>query len=425
MVGMAEIPFQKKVPKNLVPVYAFGLFSMGMIDLFVFLISWYAARTLEFSATDVGLIISARGYVALIFSIHCGVLMDRFGTRKVSLFFTAIVIVGAVFFPFMTNFWALFLLQMTVGGAISIVWAGALTLSAQVSRGDAALLGRFSFYARIGTACAPFIAGIVWDFAGGVFAAFVFGVFWALLGFVCLWRTPEQKTSDQIKAERDKVSYVKKSFSFNDALPKISDYVECFALTAIPAVAFTTAAIFVRNSAYNLQTSVYVNFVEDLGFSATKLAILFSASEIGAGIGSLFSGQAMKRFDPRGTLIISTFVGLALILSTPVFASIPNYFGWAIFLSLLLAQFTRGFIQGVSQPVLFAVQAQSVGRDLQGSVVGLRQTVNRLGGIIIPPAAGVAVDYWGYGNGFAATAVGLTAAWLFVVYLGLRTPKIR
>jgi len=78
----------------------------------------------------------------------------------------------------------------------------------------------------------------------------------------------------------------------------------------------------------------------------------------------------------------------------------------------------------VSQPILFAVQARAVGRELQGSVVGLRQTVNRLGGIVIPPAAGIAVDYWGYENGFAATAVGLGLAWLFVLYLGLRTPKI-
>ena len=81
------------------PVYGFGLFSMGMIDLFVFLISWYAARSLNFSATDVGLIISARGYVALVFSIHCGVLMDRFGTRRVSFVFISLVIIGEHSFP--------------------------------------------------------------------------------------------------------------------------------------------------------------------------------------------------------------------------------------------------------------------------------------------------------------------------------------
>jgi len=421
---MAETAISGGRPRNLIPIYAFGLFSMGMIDLFVFLVSWYAARTLDFSATDVGLIISARGYVALVLSIHCGVLMDRFGTRRVSLVFLALVIAGGAFFPFMTNFWALFFMQMTVGGAISIVWAGALTLSAQVSKGDAEFLGRFSFYARIGTSSAPFIAGLVWDLAGGAMAAFAFGVFWAVMGFLCLWLAPEQQTADEIKAEQAEADYVRKPFSLADIMPKMSDYMLCFALTAIPAVAFTTAAIFVRNAAYNLQTSVYVNFVEDLGFTATKLAILFSASEVGAGIGSLFSGKTMNRYDPRWTLILSTCIGLGLILSTPIFAAFPNYLGWAVFLSLALAQFVRGFIQGVSQPILFAVQARAVGRELQGSVVGLRQTVNRLGGIVIPPAAGIAVDYWGYENGFAATAVGLGLAWLFVLYLGLRTPKI-
>ena len=177
------------------------------------------------------------------------------------------------------------------GGAISIVWAGALTLSAQVSKGDAEFLDALVF-TRIGTSAAPFIAGLVWDFAGGVIAAFTFGVFWAVLGFLCLWFAPEQQTAEEIRAEFDQSSYVKSPLTLPDLLPRVSDYLQCFALTAIPAVAFTTAAIFVRNSAYNLQTSVYVNFVEDLGFTATKLAILFSASEIGAGIGSLFSGNA-------------------------------------------------------------------------------------------------------------------------------------
>jgi hypothetical protein len=46
------------------------------------------------------------------------------------------------------------------------------------------------------------------------------------------------------------------------------------------------------------------------------------------------------------------------------------------------------------------VQAKAVGPHRQGSVVGLRQTMNRLAAIVIPPAMGVIADHWGAGQSF-------------------------
>lgn len=407
------------------PVYAFGLFSMGLIDLFVFLVAYYAATDLGMSDTEVGFLVSARGYIALVLSIHCGVLMDRFGTRRVTLVFIAVVVAASPIFPFLSDFWFLFFLQAIVGGAVSLAWAGALTISAQVFKGDAEYLGRFSFFARIGTATAPIVAGIMWDNAGGAWAGFSFGVVWAVMTFICLYFSPEQLTADEVLAEENQTEHVRKPFRLTDMLPRLSDYIECFALTAIAAIAFTTVAMFIRNAAYSIQTSLYVTYSEGIGFTATMIALLFGAAEVGAGIGSLYSGRAMKRYDARWLLLSSTAVGLGLILATPFFASVPAFFAYAVFTSMALAQFVRGFIQGVSQPVLFAVQALSVGRGQQGSVVGLRQTVNRTGGIVVPPMVGIAADLWGREQAFLAAAIGLGAVWLYVLYLGIRTPKIQ
>ena len=49
---------------------------------------------------------------------------------------------------------------------------------------------------------------------------------------------------------------------------------------------------------------------------------------------------------------------------------------------------------------MFSVQAKAVGRYRQGSVVGLRQTMNRLAAIVIPPAMGAIADRWGAGESF-------------------------
>jgi sugar phosphate permease len=91
-------------------------------------------------------------------------------------------------------------------------------------------------------------------------------------------------------------------------------------------------------------------------------------------------------------MLTGTVLSVLLISVTP--------FIGAVFTLLLVAQALRGWLQGVVQPVMFSVQAKAVGRYRQGSVVGLRQTMNRLAAIVIPPAMGAIADQWGAGASF-------------------------
>jgi MFS-type transporter involved in bile tolerance (Atg22 family) len=50
--------------------------------------------------------------------------------------------------------------------------------------------------------------------------------------------------------------------------------------------------------------------------------------------------------------------------------------------------------------MMFSVQAKAVGPRRQGSVVGLRQTMNRLVAIVIPPLVGGIADHWGADRSF-------------------------
>src|SRR5260370_9106282 len=134
---------------------------MGYVDFFTFLIPLYGL-SLGFDAAEIGILVGARSFLALFLSIHIGVLMDRFGTRRLTLFFIWTGMALAPLFPLVPWFWALLLLQLVNGSAISFAWSGAQTLIAQLSNGDAGTIGRFTFFARPGTTVSPVSAGIAW-----------------------------------------------------------------------------------------------------------------------------------------------------------------------------------------------------------------------------------------------------------------------
>ena len=139
-----------------------------------------------------------------------------------------------------------------------------------------------------------------------------------------------------------------------DVLPRLPDYVRCFALIAIPAVATTMAIIFLRTATNGVQSSLYVVYLKGVGLTGTSIGILFAAIEVMSGFGSLFAGRAMRLGDPQRTMLSGTVLSILFIGVTPFFGG--------IFAPLFAAQATRGGLQGVVQPIMFSVQAKAVGR---------------------------------------------------------------
>jgi MFS family permease len=373
-------------PKPLASLYFAGPFSMGYVDFFTFLIPLYGL-SLGLDAAEIGILVGARSALALFLSIHIGVLMDRFGTRRVTLFFVWTGMALAPLFPLVPGFWALLLLQLVSGAAVSFAWSGAQTLIAQLAEGDAGYIGKFSFFARLGSTTAPILAGMVWDF-GGAWPAYLFGAAWGAVLTIALLRTPEA----EIFGARPADGTGRARFRARDALPRASDYVSSIMLVAIPAVAVSMAIISMRNTTYSIQTSVYVVYLEQIGLVGTTIGILFATAEIASGLGSLFAGRAMGLGDPLRTMLSGTLLSILLIAVTPLLGG--------IFALLLLSQVIRGWLEGVIQPVILSVQARAVGRHQQGAVVGLRQTGQRLTSIVIPPLMGAIADHWGVSESF-------------------------
>jgi MFS family permease len=176
-------------PHPVTSLYVVGPFSMGYVDFYTFLIPLYGL-SLGLYASEIGILVGARSILAMFLSIHIGALMDRIGTRKVTLFFVWTAMVLAPLFPLVPGFWPLLLLQLVNGAAVSFAWSGAQTLIAQVAEGDARYLGKFSFFARLGSTTAPVLAGAVWDF-GGAWPAYLLGAAWGAVLTIALLCAPE------------------------------------------------------------------------------------------------------------------------------------------------------------------------------------------------------------------------------------------
>ena len=371
---------------NPAPLYVVGVFAMRYADIYIFLMPLYCL-SLGMSASQVGAIVGARSALAVFLSIHIGALMDRFGTRRVTLFFVWIGISLAPVFPLVPWFWPLLLLQIVNGGALSFAWSGSQTLIAQLAEGDAGYLGRFSFFSRIGTTVAPIIVGGIWDL-GGAWPAYLVGAAWGIVLTLALLRAPEA----EIASKDGRPARMPVRFRWRDALPRLSDYIGCIALLSIPAVAATMAIMFLRTATNGVQFSLYVVYLNQIGLTGTAIGILFAVIETMSGLGSLFAGRAMRFGDPQRTMLSGTVMSIVFVCATP--------FLGGIFALLALAQAGRGWLQGVVQPMMFSVQARAVGRYRQGSVVGLRQTLNRLSAIVIPPIMGFIADGWGTTTSF-------------------------
>jgi MFS family permease len=392
--------------RNPTPIYLVGLFGMGYTDFYMFLIPLYGL-SLGMNASQVGMLVGGRSLLAVFLSIHIGVLMDRFGTRRVTLFFVWSAIALAPVFPLLPWFWALLALQIVNGGALNFAWSGAQTLIAQLAEGEAEYIGRFSFFARIGTTAAPIVAGLAWDF-GGAWPAYLLGALWGGVLTVALLRAPEAKGH---------VERTPAGVRLRDMLPRLSDYASCFALMAIPAVATSMAIIFLRTATNGVQSSLYIVYLHGIGLVGTTIGLLFAAVEVFSGLGSLFAGRAMRLGDPQKTMLSGTVFSIVLICVTP--------FLGGIYALLLAANIVRGWLQGVVQPMMFSVQAKAVGPYRQGAVVGLRQTMNRLAAIAIPPIMGVIADGWGTSASFVILGIFLTLLCAPIVRITRRGAQVR
>jgi MFS family permease len=372
-------------PSRFTLTYGTGLLSMGLMDAMIFIVPIWAIH-LGANATEVGILVGARSVLPSLFAIHGGVLMDRFGIRRVMIVLVTVTGLTAPLYSALPWFGALVVLQLLIGLTTSVLWVGAQALIAQALIDQTyaektEYMGRFSFAGRIGTFVAPVLMGVLWDVTTPMITFSVVSL-WAAALLACVVAIPDPAP---ILLSRHKPK-------LRELAPKLKDYGATFALVALPAIAITIAAGFLRNSTSSIQGSIYVLYLDGIGMTGTAIGILFAAVEAGSGIGSLLAGRVAQRFGGYSLMVGATAIAIVLINITPILGG--------LFVVLIVVQALRGIIQGINQPVMFAIQSQAVGPDRQGAAIALRVTVNRISAVVIPPIMGVIADAAGIEESF-------------------------
>jgi MFS family permease len=358
-----------------------GLFTNGVWDMLSVVVPLYGVAV-GLNAAEIGLVVAARSVLPAALSIHGGILMDQLGTRRV---LSAVAIASTalpLLYPATGWFAVLVVLQLLLGLATSFGMAASQTWSLQTSHGDTAALARFSVMSRIGTFLGPVTVGAIWDLSGA----------WAAFVAVSLWATGIIASAAYARTASTHLDPVSKSQVMSALVPRWAPHKEAIALAAIPAVAFVLAVSFLRNAPGAVQSSLYVVYLADVGWSGTLIGMLVALSELFGVFGSMVAAPVERLLRAERLLLACIAASVAAIAITPLIGG---------FLTLLIAaSAVRGIAQGLSQPLMYSVLGRSVPTTTHGKSVGLRNAVVRLASIVTPAAMGVVAEAWGIDASF-------------------------
>ncbi|MCZ6812685.1 MAG: MFS transporter [Alphaproteobacteria bacterium] len=366
------------------------------------------AIQMNLTATEIGFAIGMSALLPFLLSIHGGVLMDKLGTRPVTLAYAVTTALVCPLYPVFPVFSALVLFQLITGLTSNMVWVGAQTLIVGFTKGQTTLLARFSVAARCGPLIAPVTIGVIWDLLGHWGAFMFLGAAGAFV-VVVLFMVPA--TAEAVHRQ------ARPRPALKDLIPNWRDYAAAFSLMAIPTVAFVVVMTALRISSTGIQTSFYVVYLNEIGFLGTLIGVLIGISEAAGLLGAVMAGWWEKSIKPHWVFLIFGAMSLFFVTITPALGG--------IFLLLAIATAGRGYAQGLSQPVMFGILARAVDPSLQGTSIGLRTTSNRLATVLVPLIMGIVADAVGIAYSFYLVGGTLIAGCLILALFVRRIPDFR
>lgn len=369
-------------------IFAVGFFGLGFVPMMTVAVPLWA---LEIGATPfmIGLVLGARAALSVVLSIPGGALMDRLGINRIAA--TAAIATAVLFplYPALPSVAVLIVLQLLTGFAQAMVWMAAQAHMGRINRDDPGLMGRFSFVSTSGNLVAPVLCGTAWDVFGPVGAFSVIGA-WGLATLVVIGFLPKDVRSDEPVARGS----------------WLGDYRDALRMIGVPAVAFVVACSFLMTCVHALRHSFYPVYLESLDFSGTTIGVLVAVGSVMAGLSGLTAGPVSRKVRPNILLVVTIGTAAALLSSVALFREFWHLLGIAT---------GWGVASGIAFPLMLYVLARSVNAERQGISVGIRSTVNRFAGFVVPVAMGGAVEWFGLHAaffGFGAvmlSALGLTA----------------
>lgn len=360
------------------------------------------ALSLKASPLLIGLSVSAGAILPTVFSITSGAIIDRFGSKTILLFSSLTIAAMSVLFPLFPFIAVLIVLQLFFGQFQSMNWISAQTYVAKLNRqaGNNSYAGNFSFAVNLGNFVGPLIVGFAWDYIAP-WASFVAVAAWCL----CLWLSALMLPAEQ------EGGGIKQPAGLSSLLPRLWHYKRAFSMLALPAVGVVIYGTFMRLSGVNIKSSFYLVYLEQINFSASSIAILYSVWSFAGTFSSLAVGYLSRFYRSETLLFAALVVSIVPLCLTPLFAD---------YWSQLVISVISGFGVGITLPLLISLLGNAVSPQEQGMAVGLRSTANYTAGIVIPFVFGLWVQAVGLTLSFYIVGAMLLLPMFFIVPAILR-----
>jgi MFS family permease len=375
-----------------------GFFSLGYYQLAGLAVPLYIA-SIGISPFWIGVILGVRSLLSTLYAIHLGKVIDIIGVRRIMLAFSGMGIALTLLYPVFRNVGMLIVLQLICGLVSTVCWMASQTAISHLAPRKPGVTGYFSFASSFGSFIGPLLVGIAWD-SGGKWAAFGLSSLWQLgllLSAICMPPTRPHNEPARI--------------TFGLFFPRPAVYLAAFRLLRLRPVQFVMALTFLRIASIVIQESFYAVLLGSKGFSGTTIGLLIGLGWLVSSPAALLSAPAIRWLGSwERVLLLGTSIAAVAIAATPALDSLAT---------LAIAACFFGLGQGIGFSLVIFGAAASFPPEDVGLSVGLRSTVNRAAGIVIPPVMGgiaqglgVAIAFW------IAGSVLLIA--LAVVGLGLR-----
>jgi MFS transporter, DHA1 family, tetracycline resistance protein len=395
------------------------IFLIVLIDIFGFtmvmpLLAFYAER-FGASALTATLIVSTYAACSLISSPILGRLSDRYGRRKLLLVSQAGTFVGFLVLGYADALWMVFL-----GRILDGVTAGNLTLAQAYVSDNSPPEQRTKAFGIIGIAFGigfmfgPFVAGELANY--GHHVPFLVAAGLSALSILCTYLFLDKGLRPGAAATPAG------EVGPGGRRPSVFDwrvYVEYFSRPVLRGVLLQ---FFLFSFAFGCFTSNFALFAErrfvtadGRPWGADEVGRVFAYSGL---LGILLQGGLLGRLVKRfGELKLIPVAFAASIVGNLVM-------GLSTTLSMLLAAATiMAFGSGVLRPAITARITQVVGRQEQGTVIGISQSLGSVALILAPPAGGLLIR----GHqllGWAVLISAVSALGLVVALAGRRAPHV-
>ena len=377
---MTETPpsFAVTTPFGRGAVFATGFFSLSQIPMMTLIVPLWALD-IGASAFWIGMAIAMRAILAMFFSIQTGAIMDRLGTRRVTIAFGLVSSVLVLLYPLAPTIGGLLALQVIVGFLHLTSWIGAQALVGRMTKGDPAMMGRFTFLATLGNFLGPFLAGLAWQHFGP-WGAFSMVSVWSLAFVLTICAVPRS-------VDAGAATHV----TLHDLIPRWAHYASGFGLLKVPMVAYVIVVSAVLAGTYAMRHTFFAVYLESIEFTGGEIGFIIGSIALAGSVAGLAVGRLSRWIAPHWLVLAGTALATATFCLAPLFTG---------FWSLLAVACATGMCSGTAFPMILSILTRGAGTDQQGLSVGLRATMNRTASLAVPVSMGAIVAASSLAAGF-------------------------